>query len=1186
MCLERPGDFIITCKVYNDMRCFVSVRATNAVSQAVSRSPSGRGQGPDTAVVRASRKADRVHHSFLNSSAFSGDGRSWYSHGPHSQMKRNKDRDRDQCGGRGGIGGGESVEGLSPGWGSPLRQKVAASNFRQHMAGITRKHELESVAASPVNALVLLGLGHGFLAPLSDQLSETWSSCVDSDDSFSVTSGGIPSPTHMPPRFVGGQADSPMIMAAIDEAETGEDRQWRGTEVAGTRMRGRKGRVDAMGVTRLHQLGLSTLDGDDSNRERGCVVSDSSTGDEAYSCAWTRSSDSKARMQTTPFSDDENEHSNAKGLSSFNFSASWQESNRTERHSPTNRNRNSPKAKFKVVVEDFVFRPDEVVIPVGFCVEFVARGNASTHKLFCDSESGSEFDNQSLDDFRRSFSHVFIAEGIYEVKNEIFSFMVCRITVSLSATEPFVGGKVIERVKQLHSHLPISISSSVPQQAVPQHMMPFVIDEGLVYIPTEDDMKKMATYERQNHVEANKASPVKSVDVEYQPGLFGSFLNPTGGKLRTVAVCSPVIVNELAVGDESQSRHIIDDDESTMALSEGLDRDAKTKKKKKKKKSNKKKKKTRPTQPLDSDCDSDDEVEGAPSSIFEADDEESALHVPLLADCLMTRPSIAGNVPAAVEGDPTSWPISSSKANIVTVSTTVTSVITSITASSVPVAAAHSIQAPIDVSMFHNDNDSYDLMRSLVNGNEFGGGDSDPFNDDLEWVNDGEFCDDDLNEEQVMTLLQEDIGTEDHSKLSPGAGTPSMWDKYFQQEEASEIALRAMPITPPRDARTHAIACADFEEDAELDFEDEQEQKVSKQDRLEESAKDSHEVVVTSFPIERNEIDDERTDSGHINSVESGTLKSKKNKKKKKKSVSAGIDSGERDVTITLVGWKASLDEKASPGEKESLHEKAAFPDGTLSPLAPFPVATKSATLPFHANECEQCVEEPVTQTNDSFFTTIMPESGRGSIDKKTAVMTAPDSMVGGQEAMDAVSKVDGARQDALSSALREGKRKKIRKKGAEMSLEAFKGMLGTDPPSLVVGAWRNQPDAISISNVERGVDLSLRHASSPHIPPSSTPTLRPSSLSAAASFQTDSIQRIGNNEMVDSAADRAEKTDASSERDRAIARRVTQSEAFFRQSEILNISNKRIQNITSLCWFISLRVAVVGSHDSRECFG
>lgn len=82
---------------------------------------------------------------------------------------------------------------------------------------------------------------------------------------------------------------------------------------------------------------------------------------------------------------------------------------------------------FKISVEDFIFRPDAVFVEQGSMVQFSYHGNISIQKLSCDGE----FDNVALGgDAAAIFVHAFNYPGIFTVKNEVFSFMSCRITVS------------------------------------------------------------------------------------------------------------------------------------------------------------------------------------------------------------------------------------------------------------------------------------------------------------------------------------------------------------------------------------------------------------------------------------------------------------------------------------------------------------------------------------------------------------------------------------------------------------------------------------------------------------------------------------------------------------------------------------------------------------------------------------
>lgn len=79
----------------------------------------------------------------------------------------------------------------------------------------------------------------------------------------------------------------------------------------------------------------------------------------------------------------------------------------------------------KVFIEDFSFRPPSLTIYAGTFVEFILKNNTSVHKLGCENE----FSGIDMNYNNRSYKHRFLSAGYYEVQNEIFSFMVCRITV-------------------------------------------------------------------------------------------------------------------------------------------------------------------------------------------------------------------------------------------------------------------------------------------------------------------------------------------------------------------------------------------------------------------------------------------------------------------------------------------------------------------------------------------------------------------------------------------------------------------------------------------------------------------------------------------------------------------------------------------------------------------------------------
>lgn len=82
---------------------------------------------------------------------------------------------------------------------------------------------------------------------------------------------------------------------------------------------------------------------------------------------------------------------------------------------------------FIVDVEDFKFRPSHLTIWSGQTVLFRSCGQASMQKLSC----LGEFDGIPLDSSKTStFYHTFSNIGTFIVKNEIFSFMECEITVS------------------------------------------------------------------------------------------------------------------------------------------------------------------------------------------------------------------------------------------------------------------------------------------------------------------------------------------------------------------------------------------------------------------------------------------------------------------------------------------------------------------------------------------------------------------------------------------------------------------------------------------------------------------------------------------------------------------------------------------------------------------------------------
>lgn len=79
----------------------------------------------------------------------------------------------------------------------------------------------------------------------------------------------------------------------------------------------------------------------------------------------------------------------------------------------------------KVFIDDFSFRPPSLTIYSGTTVEFIIKNNTSIHRLGCKNEfSGIDMNNNN-----RSYKHRFLSIGYYEVQNEVFSFMICRITV-------------------------------------------------------------------------------------------------------------------------------------------------------------------------------------------------------------------------------------------------------------------------------------------------------------------------------------------------------------------------------------------------------------------------------------------------------------------------------------------------------------------------------------------------------------------------------------------------------------------------------------------------------------------------------------------------------------------------------------------------------------------------------------
>ena len=80
---------------------------------------------------------------------------------------------------------------------------------------------------------------------------------------------------------------------------------------------------------------------------------------------------------------------------------------------------------FTVRVEDFKFSPSQVDIPVGSSVKFQSVSHASMHKLTC----VGAFDGMALECSEDSFTFTFDNTGEFVVKNEIFSFMACVVSV-------------------------------------------------------------------------------------------------------------------------------------------------------------------------------------------------------------------------------------------------------------------------------------------------------------------------------------------------------------------------------------------------------------------------------------------------------------------------------------------------------------------------------------------------------------------------------------------------------------------------------------------------------------------------------------------------------------------------------------------------------------------------------------
>jgi hypothetical protein len=79
----------------------------------------------------------------------------------------------------------------------------------------------------------------------------------------------------------------------------------------------------------------------------------------------------------------------------------------------------------KAFIDDFSFRPPSLTIYSGTTVEFIMKNNTSIHKLGCENE----FSGIDMNHNNRSYKHRFLSVGYYEVQDEVFSFMICRITV-------------------------------------------------------------------------------------------------------------------------------------------------------------------------------------------------------------------------------------------------------------------------------------------------------------------------------------------------------------------------------------------------------------------------------------------------------------------------------------------------------------------------------------------------------------------------------------------------------------------------------------------------------------------------------------------------------------------------------------------------------------------------------------
>ena len=106
--------------------------------------------------------------------------------------------------------------------------------------------------------------------------------------------------------------------------------------------------------------------------------------------------------------------------------ASWEEENEDDDDMQSDELDRKRQETVTVVLDDYNFRPKELVVRCGTHVRFRRKGSGPAVCLSCDGE----FSSHDVSHHRVNVTHTFSTPGSYEIRNEIYSFMVCNVDVT------------------------------------------------------------------------------------------------------------------------------------------------------------------------------------------------------------------------------------------------------------------------------------------------------------------------------------------------------------------------------------------------------------------------------------------------------------------------------------------------------------------------------------------------------------------------------------------------------------------------------------------------------------------------------------------------------------------------------------------------------------------------------------